>query len=411
MINWLLSQLLLVSSVTLILLFIEAKALKFIGAKTVYLLWLLLPLVLLVNNMPQDITVSGEQPIYHYIVDLKTYTPQVEHTSVWLLLWTLGTLSILSLAAITQYSFNKKIVKQFSNSKMLIPLPEKLKVFTHSDITGPVVCGIFRPTLLLPVGFKDNFTQQQQVLILQHELTHYRRSDNVFNGIALIILAMFWFNPLFWLAYKAFRRSQELACDEAVLKNTTTAEKISYSKALIQCAQKPLSNFAIYSPYSEKKSMFKRIHNIKNKPQIKPSLIGLSLVFSASLLGGVAFAGVAEKATQTSEINMAKPILRIEPKYPIQAVKNKQEGSVILEFDITSTGNVDNVKVIDSFPDGVFDKVAKDALVQWEYKPRIQGGQAQRQTGLKVQLDFRMGPTPKNHIAATNSIERIKVSH
>ncbi|MCF2946911.1 M56 family metallopeptidase [Paraglaciecola aquimarina] len=411
MINWLLSQLLLVSCMLLILIFIEAKGQKALGAKIVYMLWLLLPLSLLVNNIPQSSISVENQLIYHYIVNLKTFTPQVEQTSVWLMLWSIGTFAFLTVMAMTQWKFNQNIGAHYSKNDLTYELPKAIKVYSHKGISGPVLSGVFRPVLLLPLHFKQAFTEKQQTLILRHELTHYKRGDNIFNLLALLLLATFWFNPLFWLAYRSFRRSQELACDASVLTNTNTEDKISYSKALIQCSQtQPLSNFAIYSPYSEKKSMLKRIENIKHAAKVKPAMVALSIVISATALGGIAIAGVADKPTTISEINMATPIIRIEPKYPLQAAKNRQEGSVILEFDITAQGTTDNIKVIDSFPDGVFDKVGVDALKKWEYKPRVQGGQAQRQSGLKVQLDFRMDPPAKSHIAATSSIERIKVS-
>ena len=80
-----------------------------------------------------------------------------------------------------------------------------------------------------------------------------------------------------------------------------------------------------------------------------------------------------------------------------------------MQFDIAKDGTTDNIQVLESFPQLVFDKESVRALKQWTYKPRIQGGQAQRQTGLTVQLDFRMD-TPNDDQSAMNSnIEKIKV--
>jgi protein TonB len=47
-----------------------------------------------------------------------------------------------------------------------------------------------------------------------------------------------------------------------------------------------------------------------------------------------------------------------------------QEGWVLLEFDITEVGTVDNVKVIESEPRRVFDSSARRALLKWKYKPK-----------------------------------------
>tara|TARA_R110002111_G_C5892772_1_gene363380 strand:- start:343 stop:732 length:390 start_codon:yes stop_codon:yes gene_type:complete len=129
------------------------------------------------------------------------------------------------------------------------------------------------------------------------------------------------------------------------------------------------------------------------------------------LLGGVALANLAETAHSVDKPSMASPVIRIEPKYPVEAARDNQEGSVILQFDIAKDGSTDNIQVIESFPQQVFDKVSITALKQWTYKPRIQGGQAQRQTGLTVQLDYRLDTPYAGQSAMNSSIEKIKVQH
>jgi TonB family protein len=136
--------------------------------------------------------------------------------------------------------------------------------------------------------------------------------------------------------------------------------------------------------------MFKRIASIKNPTKIKPAFIGLSIALASTLLAGVAIANLAETAHSVEKTSTTSPVIRIEPKYPVEAARDNQEGSVILQFDITKDGSTDNIQVIESFPQQTFDKVSVTALKQWIYKPRIQGGQSQRQTGITVQLDFRM---------------------
>jgi protein TonB len=87
----------------------------------------------------------------------------------------------------------------------------------------------------------------------------------------------------------------------------------------------------------------------------------------------------------------ATPIVRIEPKYPIQAARDGKEGYVILSFTINKIGGVEDVKVLEAKPKRVFDKEAKRALRKWKYKPKVVDGEPLRQTGLTVQLDFKMG--------------------
>ncbi|GAC18363.1 M56 family metallopeptidase [Paraglaciecola arctica] len=409
MINWLVEQQMAISMLLLILITLEGKAIKSLGANVIYALWLLVPLLLIANNLPQNVIAVDDKSIYRYVVEIGAATKTVNTSLSWNFLWFCGTFSILSLGAFAQWKIYRLTQIGSKKVELSVALPKALTVVSNKQLAGPVLSGIFRPTLLIPEGFHTQFSERQQQLMISHELVHFHRCDNLYNLIALLFVAVFWFNPLTWLAYRAFRRCQELACDAAVLKQSTTEDKISYSKALVQCAERSLHSFSIYSPYGEKNTMFKRIASIKNPAKIKPALIGLSIALSSTLLAGVALANLAETSHSVDKPSMAEPVIRIEPKYPIEAAQNKQEGSVILQFDIAKDGTTDNIQVLESFPQLVFDKESVRALKQWTYKPRIQGGQAQRQTGLTVQLDFRMD-TPNDDQSAMNSnIEKIKV--
>ncbi|WP_158770686.1 energy transducer TonB [Paraglaciecola sp. L1A13] len=86
----------------------------------------------------------------------------------------------------------------------------------------------------------------------------------------------------------------------------------------------------------------------------------------------------------------ATPIVRIEPKYPAQAARDGKEGWVKLSFTINEVGGVEDVDVIDADPKRVFDREAKRALRKWKYKPKVEDGKPMKQTGMKVQLDFKL---------------------
>ncbi|MGK0305700.1 MAG: bla regulator protein BlaR1 [Gammaproteobacteria bacterium] len=411
MTNWLIEQQIVISFLLLTLITLEAKAMKNLGAEVIYALWLLVPLLLIANNLPQDVITVDDKSIYRYIVEIGAATNTVNIGLNWTLIWLSGCLAILSLAAIAQWKIYRIAHFRSRKVKLGIALPNTLTVVKNNQLSSPVLSGIFKPTLLIPEGFHSQFSLRQQQLMINHELVHFHRGDNLYNLFALLFVAVFWFNPLSWLAYRAFRRSQELACDAAVLKQSSTEDQISYSKALVQCAERSLHSFSIYSPYGEKHTMFKRIASIKNPTKIKPAFIGLSIALGSTLLAGVALANLAETAHSVDNTSMASPVIRIEPKYPVEAARNNQEGSVILQFDIAKDGSTDNIQVLEAFPKQVFDKTAVTALKQWTYKPRIQGGQAQRQTGITVQLDYRMDNIDEGQSAMNSSIEKIKVQH
>ena len=68
-------------------------------------------------------------------------------------------------------------------------------------------------------------------------------------------------------------------------------------------------------------------------------------------------------------------LVRIEPKYPADAAKNKVQGHVKLHFVLTSQGEVSNIQIMESVPAGVFDAEAVRALQRWKYRPGCVDGQ------------------------------------
>ncbi|HCM47253.1 MAG TPA: energy transducer TonB [Colwellia sp.] len=86
----------------------------------------------------------------------------------------------------------------------------------------------------------------------------------------------------------------------------------------------------------------------------------------------------------------ARPLVRVNPKYPIGAARDGIEGWVVLAFDINTIGEVVNISIIGSQPKRVFDKAAKQALKKWKYKAKSIDGKNINQKKLTVQLDFTM---------------------
>lgn len=86
----------------------------------------------------------------------------------------------------------------------------------------------------------------------------------------------------------------------------------------------------------------------------------------------------------------AVPTFRMPPLYPAHAERMGVEGWVDLEFAVSRTGSVLNPQVIDANPAGVFDRSAKAAILKWRYRPKILGGAAVEQTGIRVRIRFEL---------------------
>jgi protein TonB len=83
------------------------------------------------------------------------------------------------------------------------------------------------------------------------------------------------------------------------------------------------------------------------------------------------------------------PLARVNPIYPKRARMMKLEGFVKLEFTITPSGGVVDMKVLESEPPNVFDRSAKRALSKWKFKPKIENNTAVEQRA-SVQINFQL---------------------
>ena len=86
----------------------------------------------------------------------------------------------------------------------------------------------------------------------------------------------------------------------------------------------------------------------------------------------------------------ATPVVRVEPRFPVQALRDGISGWVKLSFSIDETGGVTDVQVLAAEPRGVFDREASRALRRWKYQPQVIDGKAIKQTNLQVVLDFNV---------------------
>ncbi|MEP1144671.1 MAG: M56 family metallopeptidase [Henriciella sp.] len=102
--------------------------------------------------------------------------------------------------------------------------------------SGPLVTGLKNPVILLPMWFEEDYTAPERRDALVHELMHLKRRDLWAFQIARIIAATQWFNPLAYLALRAFRTDQEAACDADVIGRAKLSPA-AYGRTLVKAAR------------------------------------------------------------------------------------------------------------------------------------------------------------------------------
>ncbi len=108
-----------------------------------------------------------------------------------------------------------------------------LAVVETAAPVSPVLLGVLRPTLLLPRHLR-HFDPVQQQMIVEHELTHWRRHDPAWLAASAVLRTLCWFDPaLRWLAAR-LAMAQELGCDRRVLAGRPQQQRQQYAAALVR---------------------------------------------------------------------------------------------------------------------------------------------------------------------------------
>ena len=99
-------------------------------------------------------------------------------------------------------------------------------------LRSPFILGVFRPRIYLP----SDLNATARASVVAHEQAHLHRRDHWWKPLGFVLLTVYWFNPLMWVAYIFLCRDIEAACDERVVRDMPAADRKAYSEALLACS-------------------------------------------------------------------------------------------------------------------------------------------------------------------------------
>lgn len=151
-------------------------------------------------------------------------------------------------------------------------IPDGNTVYLSDTITSPFVFGILKPKIYLPYGLEDD----ERRWVLLHEQSHIARKDYIVKPLFWLAVMIHWMNPLVWIAWFAFSRDLELACDERATASMNGNEKWNYSNTLLALAVEK-HRFECPVAFSNN-SVKERIERILKYKQLPKVIIGVVLV-------------------------------------------------------------------------------------------------------------------------------------
>ena len=138
-------------------------------------------------------------------------------------MWLIGLGAMLLYALVSYLRLRRRVS---------VSLPVQDHIYLCDAISSPFILGVVKPHIYLPSGLDE--VQRQNVL--SHEQAHLARRDHWWKPLGFALLAVYWFNPVLWLAYTLLCRDIELACDERVIRTMDESAVKTYSTVLLACS-------------------------------------------------------------------------------------------------------------------------------------------------------------------------------
>lgn len=226
-------------------------------------------------------------------------------TNILVIVWLIGVISILGVFIIRNTYFYRNTIRGikpynlpddiYDGSAKMVGLKRKIPVCLSQKLTSPCLIGVINPIIILTENVIHDHRAIRLALI--HEMVHYKQKDNIIRFIELILCAIYWFNPLVWLAAKAATNDAELACDSIVLKKINPSEHYNYCLTLLSIASN--SKHMVTAMSEGGRKIQNRIGMILKQPKRLVNSILILLV--SIILGIVSFINISVADNFTSD--------------------------------------------------------------------------------------------------------------
>jgi beta-lactamase regulating signal transducer with metallopeptidase domain len=215
-------------------------------------------------------------------------------------------------------------------------------------IKVPVVIGVLKPAILVPIGMLAHLPADQVESILLHELAHIRRRDYLFNLVQHIVDTLFFFNPaLIWIS-SLIRTERENCCDDIAIRETRSRRQLIEALVSFHEYRQREGVFAVAFAGNKENQVVRRVKRIVHKTNHslnageRAVLMGVLLVLCAAFvtINHSRKEDVVKKATVATPV-ITKPAIRpvtitdttikgakknaAHPAKPVPAQADKQE--------------------------------------------------------------------------------------
>jgi len=183
------------------------------------------------------------------------------------------------------------MISSFQQCRKQMKIRGKANLKLSPVAASPSVCGLFRPTILIPQNLPSKLNREDLRSILLHELAHIKRGDLPVSLIQTILQIAYFYNPLLWAANAIIRKVREQAVDEMVLV-AMGEQAEDYPETLLNISRltfsRPVLSLRLIGVVESKKALSGRIKHILSRPFPKTAKLGflglIAVIITASIL-------------------------------------------------------------------------------------------------------------------------------
>ena len=176
-----------------------------------------------------------------------------------------------------------RLLELFTEVKAELNIRRNVRIIGQCEYGTPAV--MFPNTVLMPINTLVSMRDDEVKFVLRHELMHFKRGDHILSLALSVLNAVYWFNPIVWIAFKQMRADMETACDSDVVRYFSSDEKSTYAAVILSLfSKKQYGNLVLGMVQGSTRQIAeKRIRGVfmNNKSNRRVKLISIAL---ASLL-------------------------------------------------------------------------------------------------------------------------------
>ena len=197
----------------------------------------------------------------------------------------------------------QRIVKRLVGA---MNIRRKVRIYEAVRLQVPIVSGVVKPVILVPLGFISGIPPNQVEAILAHELAHIKRYDYLVNIFQTVLEVIFFYHPAIWWLSNAIRKEREHCCDDMALTVCEGKSTLINALSSIQKLYQPnKNNMVAFS--NNKMVLLRRMQRLVREDRETSFSIVLPLLMITLLLGFLALKPATPAMMTQTEPTASKP--------------------------------------------------------------------------------------------------------